>query len=78
MLVNAFLESTGCNSLVCEADDRGNTPLHLLAANWNHLPKLILDHPRAKKVTYNNRNETPLDIALPDPAWIINKCLDHT
>lgn len=73
MLVNAFLESTRCNSLVCEADDRGNTPLHLLAANWNHLPKLILDHPRAKKVTYNNRNETALDLALCDPALTINK-----
>ncbi|KAH0651305.1 hypothetical protein KY285_031429 [Solanum tuberosum] len=71
-LVNALLEWEFCNSLVDEADNEGNTPLHLLAAYWNHVPQFILDHPSAKKMAFNKQNQTPLDIAL-SRTWTIKK-----
>ncbi|PHU18455.1 hypothetical protein BC332_14150 [Capsicum chinense] len=51
------------DSLVDEPDSDGNTPLHLLAASDNHVRELIY-HPRAKKMSFNKQNQTPLDIAL--------------
>ncbi|PHU18711.1 hypothetical protein BC332_14406 [Capsicum chinense] len=58
-----LLDSDKCDSLVDEPDSDGNTPLHLLAASGNHVPELI-NHPRAKKMSFNKENQTPLDIAL--------------
>ncbi|KAM3236602.1 ankyrin repeat-containing protein ITN1 [Capsicum annuum] len=58
-----LLDSGKCDSLVDEPDSHGNTPLHLLAASGNHVPKLI-NNPRAKKMSFNKQNQTPLDIAL--------------
>ncbi|PHU18462.1 hypothetical protein BC332_14157 [Capsicum chinense] len=55
--------SDKCDSLVDEPDSDGNTPLHLLAASGNHMRELI-NHPRAKKMSFNKQNQTPLDIAL--------------
>ncbi|WMV39569.1 hypothetical protein MTR67_032959 [Solanum verrucosum] len=72
MFVHAFLGSGICDSLVDEADNEGNTPLHLLAASGNRVPQMILDHPSAKKMTFNKQNQTPLDIAL-SRTWTIKK-----
>ncbi|TMW85391.1 hypothetical protein EJD97_023238 [Solanum chilense] len=66
------LESIICDSLVDEADNEGNTPLHLLAASGNRVPQMILDHPSAKKMAFNKQNQTPLDIAL-SSTWTIKK-----
>ncbi|KAM3268261.1 hypothetical protein P3S67_031202 [Capsicum chacoense] len=49
--------------IAASEDSDGNTPLHLLAASGNHVPELI-NHPRAKKISFNKQNQTPLDIAL--------------
>ncbi|KAM3345238.1 hypothetical protein P3S68_024947 [Capsicum galapagoense] len=62
-VVRFLLDSDKCGSLVDEPDRDGNTPLHLFAASGNHLPELI-NHPRAKKMSFNKENQTPLDIAL--------------
>ncbi|XP_047264903.1 protein ACCELERATED CELL DEATH 6-like isoform X2 [Capsicum annuum] len=62
-LVRVILDSGKCDSLVDELDSDGNTPLHLLAASDNHVRELIY-HPRAKKMSFNKQNQTPLDIAL--------------
>ncbi|PHT49035.1 hypothetical protein CQW23_13243 [Capsicum baccatum] len=62
-VVRILLGSDKCDSLVDEPDSNGNTPLHLLAASGNHVPELI-NHPRAKKMSFNKENQTPLDIAL--------------
>ncbi|WMV39566.1 hypothetical protein MTR67_032951 [Solanum verrucosum] len=70
--VNALFKLRICNSLVDEADNEGNTPLHLLAASGDHVPQIILDHPRAKKMAFNKQNQTPLDIAL-SRTWTIKK-----
>ncbi|XP_049388109.1 protein ACCELERATED CELL DEATH 6-like [Solanum stenotomum] len=72
MFVSVFYGSGFCNSLVDEADNEGNTPLHLLAASGDHVPQIILDHPRAKKMAFNKQNQTPLDIAL-SRTWTIKK-----
>ncbi|KAM3345197.1 hypothetical protein P3S68_024906 [Capsicum galapagoense] len=58
-----LLDSDKCDNLVVDPDSDGNTPLHLLAASGNHVPELI-NHPRAKKMSFNKQNQTPLDIAL--------------
>ncbi|XP_049386870.1 ankyrin repeat-containing protein ITN1-like [Solanum stenotomum] len=64
MLVNTLFKFRFCyDRLVDEADNEGNTPLHLLAAYGNHVPQFILDHPSANKMTFNKENQTPLDIA---------------
>ncbi|XP_047264683.1 uncharacterized protein LOC124896870 [Capsicum annuum] len=39
------------------------TPLYLLTASGNYVPELI-NHPRAKKMSFNKQNQTPLDIVL--------------
>ncbi|KAM3236416.1 hypothetical protein P3L10_016453 [Capsicum annuum] len=62
-LVCVLLGSDKCDSLVDEPDSDGNTPLHLLAASGNHMRELI-NHPRARKMSFNKQNQTPLDIAL--------------
>ncbi|KAM3268269.1 ankyrin repeat-containing protein ITN1-like [Capsicum chacoense] len=62
-VVRFLLDSDKCDSLVDEPDSDGNTPLHLLAASGNHVPELI-NHHRAKKMSFNKENQTPLDIAL--------------
>ncbi|KAM3236335.1 ankyrin repeat-containing protein ITN1-like [Capsicum annuum] len=62
-VVRFLLDSDKCDSLVDEPDSDGNTPLHLLAASGIHIPELIY-HPRAKKMSFNKQNQTPLDIAL--------------
>ncbi|KAK6785343.1 hypothetical protein RDI58_018798 [Solanum bulbocastanum] len=72
MFVSVFYGSGICNSLVDEADNEGNTPLHLLAASGDHVPQMILDHPSAKKMAFNKQNQTPLDIAL-SRTWTIQK-----
>ncbi|KAG5597376.1 hypothetical protein H5410_038608 [Solanum commersonii] len=72
MFVYAFYGYGICDSLVDEADNEGNTPLHLLAASGNHVPQMILDHASAKKMTFNKQNQTPLDIAL-SRTWTIKK-----
>ncbi|KAM3268601.1 hypothetical protein P3S67_031542 [Capsicum chacoense] len=59
-VVRFLLGSDKCDSLVDEPDSDDNSPLHLLAA---HVRELI-NHPRAKKMTFNKENQTPLDIAL--------------
>ncbi|PHT98398.1 hypothetical protein BC332_32678 [Capsicum chinense] len=58
-----LLNSEKCDSLVDEPDSDGNTPLHLLAVSGNNVPELI-NHPRAKKMSFNKENQTPLDIVL--------------
>ncbi|KAL3364348.1 hypothetical protein AABB24_013214 [Solanum stoloniferum] len=72
MFVYAFYGYGICDSLVDEADNEGNTPLHLFAASGNHVPQMILDHPSAKKMTFNKQNQTPPDIAL-SVTWTIKK-----
>ncbi|KAM3345520.1 ankyrin repeat-containing protein ITN1-like [Capsicum galapagoense] len=62
-VVRFLLGSDKCDSLVDEPDSDDNIPLHLLAASGNHVRELI-NHPRAKKMTFNKENQTPLDIAL--------------
>ncbi|KAF3651847.1 putative ankyrin repeat-containing protein-like isoform 2 [Capsicum annuum] len=62
-LICFLLDYDEYDSLVDEPDSDGNTPLHLLAASGNHVPELI-NHPRAKKMSFNKQNQTPLDIAL--------------
>ncbi|PHT82369.1 hypothetical protein T459_15384, partial [Capsicum annuum] len=62
-VVRFLLDSDRCDSLVDEPDSDDNTPLHFLAASGNRLPELI-NHPRAKKMSFNKQNQTPLDIAL--------------
>ncbi|KAM3236624.1 ankyrin repeat-containing protein ITN1-like [Capsicum annuum] len=62
-VVRFLLDSDKCDSLVDEPNSDDNTPLHLLAASGNHVPELI-NHPRAKKMSLNKENQTPLDIAL--------------
>ncbi|PHU18416.1 hypothetical protein BC332_14111 [Capsicum chinense] len=62
-VVRFLLDSDKCDNLVVEPDSDGNTPLHLLAASGNHVPELI-NHPRAKKMSFNKQYQSPLDIAL--------------
>ncbi|PHU18432.1 hypothetical protein BC332_14127 [Capsicum chinense] len=62
-VVRFVLDSDKCDSLVDEPDSHGNTSLHSLAASGYRLPELI-NHPRAKKMSFNKENQTPLDIAL--------------
>ncbi|KAM3345261.1 hypothetical protein P3S68_024970 [Capsicum galapagoense] len=62
-VVRFLLDSNKCDNLVDELDSDGNIPLHLLAASGNHMHELI-HHPRAKKMSFNKQNQTPLDIAL--------------
>ncbi|KAM3268296.1 hypothetical protein P3S67_031237 [Capsicum chacoense] len=62
-IVHLLLNSDKCNCLVDDPDSDGNTPLHMLAASGNRLPELINYH-RAKKMSFNKENQTPLDIAL--------------
>ncbi|KAM3268323.1 hypothetical protein P3S67_031264 [Capsicum chacoense] len=62
-VVRFLLDSDKCDSLIDEPDSDGHTPLHLLAAYGNHMPKLI-KHPRSKRTLFNKQNQTPLDIAL--------------
>ncbi|KAG5597486.1 hypothetical protein H5410_038718 [Solanum commersonii] len=64
MFVKELLEREFCNSLVNEADNDGNTPLHLLAAYGSRVPQFILDHPSAKKMAFNKQNQTPFDIVM--------------
>ncbi|KAF3640892.1 putative ankyrin repeat-containing protein-like isoform 2, partial [Capsicum annuum] len=63
-VVRVLLGYDKCDSLVDEPDSSGNTPLHLLAASGNHVPELI-NHPRAKKMSFSKQNQTPLDIVSP-------------
>lgn len=58
--------------LVDEADNEGNTPLHLLAACSKRLPEILLEDARAKKMSFNKQNQTPLDIAL-SRTWTVSK-----
>ncbi|PHT49220.1 hypothetical protein CQW23_13428 [Capsicum baccatum] len=62
-LICFLLDNDEYDSLVDEPDSDGNTPLHLLAASDNHVRELIYHH-RAKKMSFNKQNQTPLDIAL--------------
>ncbi|XP_047268831.1 ankyrin repeat-containing protein ITN1 isoform X4 [Capsicum annuum] len=62
-LICFLLDYDEYDSLVDEPDSDGNTPLHLLAASDNHVRELIYHH-RAKKMSFNKQNQTPLDIAL--------------
>ncbi|MCD7459338.1 hypothetical protein HAX54_040665 [Datura stramonium] len=62
-VVRSLLTFEKWESLVDEPDIDGNTPLHLVAASGNHVPELI-NHPRAKKMSFNKEKQTPLDIAL--------------
>ncbi|PHT49033.1 hypothetical protein CQW23_13241 [Capsicum baccatum] len=62
-VVRVLLGYDKYENLVDEPDSSGNTPLHLFAASGNHVPELI-NHPRAKKMSFNKQNQTPLDIAL--------------
>ncbi|CAN4094220.1 unnamed protein product [Withania somnifera] len=53
------------HDLIDEADNDGNTPLHLLAAsNRLYVPKKLEGNPGAKKMLFNKENQTPLDIAV--------------
>ncbi|TMW94012.1 hypothetical protein EJD97_010888 [Solanum chilense] len=63
LMVKLLREFRFCDSLVDEADNDGNTPLHLLAAYGKHLPLSELFHPSVKKMTFNKQAQTPLDIA---------------
>ncbi|KAM3268297.1 hypothetical protein P3S67_031238 [Capsicum chacoense] len=62
-VVCSLLDTHKCDRLVDEPDRDGNTPLHLLAVSGNHVPELI-NHPRAKKMSFIKENQTSLDIAL--------------
>ncbi|XP_019231886.1 PREDICTED: ankyrin repeat-containing protein At5g02620-like [Nicotiana attenuata] len=62
-VVKYFLDSGKWDSLVNEADNDGNTPLHLVAASGNYVPELI-KHPKVTKMSVNKENQTPLDLAL--------------
>ncbi|XP_070030437.1 protein ACCELERATED CELL DEATH 6-like isoform X1 [Nicotiana sylvestris] len=65
MLVKSLLKSTKWDSLADNADDDGNTPLHLLAASsyWAHVPVKLRENRRAKTMSFNKENQTPLDVA---------------
>ncbi|KAM3345237.1 hypothetical protein P3S68_024946 [Capsicum galapagoense] len=62
-MLTATIKTLFMLPLVDEPDSDGNTPLHLLAASDNHVRELRY-HPRAKKMSFNKQNHTPLDIAL--------------
>ncbi|XP_060215400.1 ankyrin repeat-containing protein ITN1-like [Lycium barbarum] len=52
------------HNLIYEADNDGNTPLHLLAASTRlRVPLNLSGYPRAKML-FNKKKQTPLDIAL--------------
>ncbi|XP_031105187.1 uncharacterized protein LOC116010064 [Ipomoea triloba] len=68
-----ILNSPKMDHLVDERDEDGDTPLHLVAASNNYVPKLI-PHPRLKgTVIFNKQNLTPLDIAYQEPALVALK-----
>ncbi|PHT87340.1 hypothetical protein T459_09446 [Capsicum annuum] len=62
-VVRFLLDSDKCDNLVDEPDSDGNTPLHLVAVSGNHVPELI-NHPRAKPMSFIKQNQTPLDTSL--------------
>ncbi|KAM3236372.1 hypothetical protein P3L10_016409 [Capsicum annuum] len=62
-VVRILLGYDKCDNLVDEPDSDGNTSLHFFAASGNDVHELI-NHPRAKKMSFNKENQTPLDIAL--------------
>ncbi|KAM3236409.1 hypothetical protein P3L10_016446 [Capsicum annuum] len=62
-MLTATIKTLFMLPLVDEPDSDGNTPLHLLAASDNHVHELIY-HPRAKNMSFNKQNHTPVDIAL--------------
>ncbi|KAF3648173.1 hypothetical protein FXO38_18296 [Capsicum annuum] len=62
-VVRFLLDSDKYDCLVYEIDSYGNTLLHFLADSGNHVPELI-NHPRAKKMSFDKQNHTLLDIAL--------------
>ncbi|KAH0744966.1 hypothetical protein KY290_032959 [Solanum tuberosum] len=63
-VVRLLLNSKESHNLIDEADNDGNTPLHLLAASkYLHVPLQLIGHPHTKKMLFNKENQTPLDIA---------------
>ncbi|XP_059317532.1 ankyrin repeat-containing protein At5g02620-like isoform X2 [Lycium ferocissimum] len=76
VLLLTLLKSENWGSLVDEPDNDGNTPMHLLAFGKyfnkdeilqrkhyrNCVPYKLIIHPKAKKMTFNKDNQTPLDI----------------
>ncbi|XP_059317480.1 ankyrin repeat-containing protein At5g02620-like [Lycium ferocissimum] len=64
-VVRFLLNSKLSHNLIDEADNDGNTPLHLLAAsNRLSVPVKLRGHPGTKKMLFNKENETPLDIVV--------------
>ncbi|XP_060212428.1 protein ACCELERATED CELL DEATH 6-like [Lycium barbarum] len=76
-LLLELLKSQNWGSLVDEPDNDGNTPMHLLAfgkyinkdkilprefTRRKYVPDELRYHPKAKKMTFNKDNQTPLDI----------------
>ncbi|KAK6933367.1 Ankyrin repeat [Dillenia turbinata] len=60
-VVNYILGNPSLGSLINEEDKGGNTPLHLLAASANYIPKLI-DHPKVDKKAVNKAHMTAFDV----------------
>ncbi|MCD7459339.1 hypothetical protein HAX54_040666 [Datura stramonium] len=64
-VVRFLLNSKVSNNFIDEADNDGNTPLHLLAAsNGLYVPLKLRGHPDAKKMLFNKENQTPFDIVV--------------
>ncbi|XP_060212484.1 ankyrin repeat-containing protein At5g02620-like isoform X3 [Lycium barbarum] len=75
-LLLTLLKSENWGSLVDEPDNDGNTPMHLFAFGKyfnkdeilqrkhyrNCVPYKLIIHPKAKKMTFNKDDQTPLDI----------------
>ncbi|KAM3319346.1 hypothetical protein P3S67_006546 [Capsicum chacoense] len=61
--IAASEDSDKCDSLVDEPDSEGNPPLCLVAVSGNHVLELI-NHPRAKPMSFIKQNQTPLDTTL--------------
>ncbi|KAF3679798.1 putative ankyrin repeat-containing protein-like isoform 2 [Capsicum annuum] len=62
-VVRFLLDSNKYDNLVDEPDSDGNSPLHLVVVSGNHVPELI-NHPRAKPMSFIKQNQTPLDTTL--------------
>ncbi|KAM7486914.1 hypothetical protein LguiA_002923 [Lonicera macranthoides] len=59
--VKFILKSCFINILLNQKDNKGNTPLHLLAATRYYMPDL-LHHPRVDQMAFNSDGLTPRDI----------------
>ncbi|KAH7843109.1 hypothetical protein Vadar_012712 [Vaccinium darrowii] len=63
-VVEFIMKTDWLESLINQKDFEGNTPLHLVASSDMKDMDALINHPRANLYAMNNKNKTPLDVAI--------------